>query len=83
MAYDFVKLIRDITGRYGVTVPTPAAKEIVAVFEGGHQQFTADVMAIWAGWTSGTLTEEDAMAAISDRYRELQQSMNDGGSKKP
>lgn len=82
MAYDAVKLIRDITGRYGVTVPTPAATEIAAALEGGYQQFTADVMAIWAGWTAGRLTEEDAMVAISDRYRELQQSLSGGRSEK-
>lgn len=72
MANDAVKLIRNISGRYGVTVPTEAAEEIVASLdEGLYRQFAADVMAIWASWTSGTLAEEDAMSAISDRYREL------------
>lgn len=75
MTHDAVKLIRDITGRYGVTAPTAAAKEIAAsLVDTPYRQFTHDVMAIWASWTSGMLAEEDAMAAISDRYRELMES---------
>lgn len=77
MAHDIVKLIRDISGRYGVTVPTPAAQEIATALHGdGYQQFTADVMAVWASWTAGQLTEEDAMTAISERHSDLRQYLD-------
>ncbi|MEW1630787.1 hypothetical protein AB0387_25935 [Streptomyces sp. NPDC089173] len=74
MTTDPVTLIRNITGRHGVTTPTAAAQEIaraIASTTAAHQQFTADVMAIWANWTGGRLSEEGAMTAIGARHTEL------------
>ncbi|MCQ8831815.1 hypothetical protein [Streptomyces malaysiensis] len=77
---DLIKKIKGCTTRYGTPVPTAAAREIADMMLSdldAYRQFTADVMAIWANWTSGRLGEEDAMTAIADRHTELRATFGD------
>ncbi|GAA1065253.1 hypothetical protein [Streptomyces asiaticus] len=77
---DLIKRIKFCTTRYGTPAPTAAAREIaemMLVDLDAYRQFTADVMTIWANWTSGRLNEEDAMTAIGDRHTELRATLGD------